>query len=123
MNAVHCGASVSDLYRAFISSMVVTYIYCMFAMHICTMHNRIIYASAVWVERLALYFSPVHIFLAFARLFLQRIEFSFILVCAVAYFPFDSFKALLEVFRISMSTKTTLKSVYKSIRRVLGSCA
>ena len=39
-NAVHCGASVSELYRVFIGSMVVTYI-----LHvcICTMHNRNIY--------------------------------------------------------------------------------
>ena len=38
-NGVHCGASVSELYRVFIGNMVHTY--CTFVMYICTLHNRV----------------------------------------------------------------------------------
>ena len=103
---VHCGASVSELYHAW---WLCTY--CIFAMYICTMHNRMliqIYASAVRVECLALSLSASLIFPAFAQLFLPHVgSLSLVLVCAVACFPCLAMVSELfskYVFRIYMFT-------------------
>ena len=114
---MHCGASVSESYHIFIGSMVVTYI-----LHVCIvhMHNRIfiqIYASAVWVECLALSLSVSLIFPAFALLFLLHVGFSLSESCfhvcsslaVIFVLGCNGFRALLEVFRICMF-KTTIKS-------------
>ena len=78
---MHCGASVSELYRVFIGSMVV-----MCILHVCNvdMHDvqYDIYASAVWLEHLALSLSTSLILPAFVQLFLPHVRLSLSFLCA-----------------------------------------
>ena len=91
----------------------------MFAMYICTMHNRVFiqnFALAVWVEHLALSLSASLIFPAFARLFLPHVGLSRSRVRNSLFsWSCDGFRALLEVFMFTTSSKTTI-SDYKSVR-------
>ena len=108
---MHCGASVSELYRVFIGSMVVTYI-----LHVCNMHNA---QHDIYLGR-----APSPISLRFANLSclcsaVSAARRALSLILSWFCLSCDGFRLLLEVFRIYMfttSSKTTIKSDYKSVR-------
>ena len=65
---------------------------------------------------LALSLSALLIFFAFARPFVPHVRLPLVLVCAIACFSCNGFRAHMKVFKIYMfttSSKTTIKSNYK----------
>ena len=87
----------------------------MFVMYICTMHNRMFMHRSL-DRGLALSLSASLIFFAFARWLLPHVRLPLILMCAVACFFCDGFRALMKAFRIYMFTtnsETTIKSDHK----------
>ena len=104
------------LYRVFI---VHVYTACLY---IC-MHSRMfkqIYASAIWVKRLALSLHFANLSCLCSAVSAARRPLSFSCRrCSLFSLSCQGFKALLEVFRICMFTTTsitTIKSDYKSVR-------